>query len=309
MKRSHLNLALVAVVAGLGAAVWFAQEKEEKGPPLTSLKQDAVTRIAVEHPGKPAIKLEKKNGAWFLTAPVRSETDKFEIGGILSLAELEVKAKLDASVDRKELELDPPKYSVTLDDTRIDLGGAEPIKYRRYVASDDVVGLVDDPPSAALDADYADLVSKAVVPEGATIKRIELPGLVLEKNADGAWNSPQQGDAKPAQVAQLAESWRNARALWNAAEVPEGSTGDAVKLTLDDGRLIELIVQAREPQLVLARKELGVRYTLSKVLAEELFHIPPPSAEPGSETPEAPTPAVDDKSANETIKDLLGKPQ
>ena len=176
MKRSHLNLALLVVAGGLGAALWFGQKKEEKGPPLTPLSQDAITRIAVQHPGKPVIKLEKKGTAWFLTEPVQSATDKYEIGGILSLADLEVKSKLEAGVDRKELELDPPKYSVTLDDTRIDIGGTEPIKYRRYVSSAGVTGLIDDPPSAALDPDYSDLVSKALVPEGANLKRIELPG-------------------------------------------------------------------------------------------------------------------------------------
>ena len=221
---------------------------------------------------------------------MKSATDKYEIGGILSLADLEVKAKLDpGAVDRKQLELDPPKYVVTLDDTRIALGGTEPIKYRRYVAAGDVVGVVDDPPSAALDADYSDLVSKAVVPEGATLKRIELPGMTLDKATDGAWSVVQQPDAKPGRVAQLAESWRTARALWNATDAPEGSTGDAVKITLDDGRTLDLVVQARDPQLVLASKALGVRYTLSKALVDELFKVPadPPAedAEPAKAPP------------------------
>jgi hypothetical protein len=283
MKRSHLNLALLVVAGGLGAALWFGREQEEKGPPLTSLAQDAITRIAVEHPGKPVIRLEKKDGAWVLTEPVRSATDKYEIGGILALADLEVKSTLDAGVDRKALELEPPKYSVTLDDTRIDIGGTEPIKYRRYVASGGTVGLVDDPPSAALDADYSDLVSKSLVPEGANLRRIELPGgLTLEKSADGAWSSPGKPDAAPDRVAQLAEGWRTAKAMWNAAEPAEGSSGDAVRLTLDDGQVIELLVVSRDPQLVLSSRTLGVRYTLSKVLVEELFRIPDPPA------PEAP---------------------
>ncbi|MGQ0700653.1 MAG: DUF4340 domain-containing protein [Panacagrimonas sp.] len=276
MKRSHLNLVLLAAVAGLGAAVWFGEKKEEKGPPLTALKQDAITRIAVEHPGKPAIRLEKKDGKWNLTEPVKGPTDPFEVNGILSLAELEVKSKLDSGVNKAELELEPPKYSVTLDDVRIDLGGAEPIKFRRYVKSGDMIGLVDDPPSAALDADFSDLVAKTLVPESAALTKIELPGLLLEKNADGAWTSPQQGEATPAQVAALAEGWKNARALWNAADPPEGSKGDEVKLTLADGQVIALIAQARDPQLILARKEMGVRYTLSKLMAQELFEIPNP---------------------------------
>lgn len=279
MQRSHLNLVLLVAVAGLGAGVWFSQKQEEKGPPLTALSPDAITRIKLEHPGKPTIELAKQNGQWMLTAPVQSATDKYEIGGILSLADLELKGRLDAaSVDRKALELDPPRYRVTLDNTAIDLGGTEPIKYRRYVQSGTVLGLIDDPPSAALDADYSDLVSKALVPEGATLKRIELPGLVLDKNAQGQWSATPAEAGKPEPLAQLAESWRNARALWNAAEPPEGSSGDPVKLVLDDGRSIDLRVQARDPQLVLANPALHVHYTLSKALVDELFKVPADAA-------------------------------
>lgn len=289
MKRSHLNLLLLALVAGLGGAAWFSQKPEaEKGAPLTALRQDAVSRIAIEHPGKPAIRLEKQSdGKWNLVAPVQGPADRFEVMGILGLAELEVKARLDASVNTAELELEPPQYSVTLDDTRIDLGGSEPMKYRRYVKSGEVIGLVDDPPSAALDADFSDLVSKSIVPETARLQKVELPGLTLVKDADGAWSSPQKPAATPGQVATLAESWKNARALWNAADPPEGSKGDAVKLTLDDGAVINLVVQAREPQLILARKDLGVRYTLSKQLAQELFNIPEPLKPPEKAEPAA----------------------
>ena len=56
MKRSHLNLALLVVAGGLGAAVWFGQKKEEKGPPLTSLEQASITRLALEYPGQPAVR-------------------------------------------------------------------------------------------------------------------------------------------------------------------------------------------------------------------------------------------------------------
>ncbi|MGQ0620301.1 MAG: DUF4340 domain-containing protein [Panacagrimonas sp.] len=308
MKRIHLNLLLLVVVAGLGAAVWLSQKKDEKGPPLTSLKRDAITRIALEHPDRPVIKLEKKDGKWWLTEPVQAETDSFEINGILGVAELEVKAKLDAGASKAELELEPPKYTVTLDDTKIALGGSEPIKFRRYVLVGDVLGLVDDPPSAALDADYSDLVAKAVVPEGAELAKIELPGLALEKNAEGVWTSPQQGEARPAQVTRLAESWKNARAMWNAAE-PEAAAkpsepakADRVQLTLADGRVIDLVVAERDPQLVLARKELGVRYTLSKALVDELFRIPAepkpePAAEPAKdgEAKEAAPPKTEEK--------------
>lgn len=293
MNRSYLNLGLAVVVAGLGVAVWLSQKQEDQGPALTALKQDAITNIVIEHPAEPTIRLEKYDGQWRLTEPVQASADSLEVGGILSLAELEVKKQFDAGVDLKQLELDPPRYRVTLDDVRIDIGGTEPIQYRRYVSSGEAIGVVDDPPSAALDADFSDLISKSVVPEEGELKKIELPGLLLEKSAEGAWTSPQQGEATAAQLAQLVESWKNARAMWNAAEPLEGSSGDTVKLTLVDGSVIDLIVHARDPQLVLARPELRVRYTLSKALVQELFELPPPTADIDADAAPADEPATE----------------
>lgn len=278
MNRTYLNLGLLALVAGLGIAVWLSQKKEEQGPALIALAPEAITRMSVEHPGKPAIRLEKKDGRWELIEPVRAATDSFEVNGILAVAELKFKDLLDANISKAELELDPPKYSVTFNDTRVDIGGSEPIKYRRYAASGTQIGLVDDPPSAALDADYSDLVSKAIVPEGSELQRIELPALSLEKNADGTWTSTNAKDASAAQLAQLAEAWRTARAMWNAAEPAGGSSGDAVKLSLADGRVIELKVHATEPQLIIANPALRVHHTLSKALADELLKLPAASA-------------------------------
>lgn len=290
MKRLILNLALLVVVLGLGVLIWWDRDREEPGPPLTPLKAEQVTRIVLEHPGQAPVRLEKHDGAWRLTAPVQAATDGFEVNGILALADQELKATLDAGVDVKALELEPAKYRVTLNDVAIDVGGSEPIKFRRYVRSGGVIGLIEDPPSAALDADFSDLVSKSVVPQGVSLRRLELPGLVLEKNAEGAWSSPQQGSASTAQLAQLVESWKNAKAMWNAPmEAGDEQAGEAFTLVLDDGRSLALRVLARDPQLVLANPAARVRYTLSKALADELFKIPaPPSASAPAGAPPPP---------------------
>lgn len=289
MKRLYLNLVLLLALCALGTAVWLAQEKDIKGLPLTALKQSDVSRISIQHRGKPELKLEKKDGQWHLTAPVQAPADKFEVNGILALADLEVASHFTSEVNLAELNLAPPKYSVTLNDTRIDLGGTEPIKFRRYVASGDVLGLIDDPPSAALDEDYSDLIAKNIVPEGAELARIALPGkLRLERDGDGKWIRADAGDARPEQLSDLAESWRNARAMWNAAETEENPESDAetVQLTLNNGEEIHLVVHAREPQLILSRPDLKLRYTLSKSLASDLLQLPvekPDAAEPESE--------------------------
>ena len=281
MNRSYLNLGLAVVVAGLGVAVWLSQKQEDQGPALTALKQDAITNIVIEHPAEPTIRLEKYDGQWRLTEPVQASADSLEVGGILSLAELEVKKQFDAGVDLKQLELDPPRYRVTLDDVRIDIGGTEPIQYRRYVSSGEAIGVVDDPPSAALDADFSDLISKQLVPPGRKLTSVKLPDLLLSQ-ADPGWAlSPPQSDVSADQLQQLADAWSKARALWNQA--PEGeldySDQPQIELGLDDGSQIQLRLYAKEPQLILARPAAQVHYHLSKALADDLLGLPP-TAEP-----------------------------
>jgi hypothetical protein len=294
MQRNRLNIALALVLAGLGLAIFFSQKKEEKKPPLTALVPENIARVTIEHPGAATIKLEKQGGVWWLTEPVKTEADKFEVNGILAIATLEQKKVLSpADVKLAELGLDPPQYSVTLDDQKLAIGGLEPLQFQRYIKSGEVLALTDDPPSAALDADYADLVNKSVIPDGADIQKIEVPGLTLAKGADGKWFvSPPDPAASADQMEKFAQAWRNAKSLWNEFDAnAKDAKGDAVTLTLKDRTLTYLVV-SREPQLQLERPEVGVRLNLSKALAEELLKLPAPPPEPAAATDVA-TPATE----------------
>ena len=281
MRRLTLNLVLLLVVAGLGLAVWFSQEKTEQGPPLTALSREAIDSISVQHPGHPEIRLQKQDGQWRLVAPIDAPTDPFEINGILALVDLEAQSSLDASqVDRAELGLDPPGYTVTLNDQKIAIGGTEPIKYRRYVEVGAQIVLVDDPPSAALDSDYSDLVSRRLLPENTALKAIELPAFSIRKNQDGQWRSEQHPDVDPSRWLALVDGWRDARAMWNGAQTPETELPDdprRLRLIPESGEPVELLIAEDETQLVLLRADWKVRYTLSKALLNELFQ---PPAEP-----------------------------
>jgi len=278
MKRQRLNLVLLATALGLGGAVYFAQQGEPPGPPLTAYKPDAVTRIALEHPGAPAIRLEKQGGAWQLIAPIIAEADPFEVNALLGLADRETRMKLEGAT-LKDLELDPPQFTVTLNDAAIGFGATEPIEYRRYVKTADGAFLVEDPPGAALDRDYADLVSKDLFPAGAEIERIEVPGLTLARGADGNWAvTPADPKATADAMQKMADGWKGARSMWNEMAGAKVG-GGVVKVTLKGGVAREFAIAAREPQLKLHRADLGVNLVLSKALADELLKLPEPAPE------------------------------
>jgi hypothetical protein len=288
MKRMQLNMGLFAAVVGLAVAVWVGRDKPEKLPPLTSLSQDAVTSISIAHPDTPEIKLSKQDGSWRLTAPVDAPTDPFEVSSLVGLAKLDVERSLALSeVDQKELKLDPPQYTITLNDQALAFGDAEPIKFRRYIKHGDAVALVSDPPSAALDADYSDLVSKDLLPKAAKIQRIEVPGLDVDRSS-GAWVAEGHSDASADQLSQFVDAWTSAHAMWNAARPADaGDAGKPIRIVLADGE-IKLRLIETEPQLVIDSPAYGVRYTLSKADADKLLVLPKPAPTPTpSVAPEA----------------------
>jgi hypothetical protein len=287
MTRSHLNIVLALAAIGLGALLWFSREKPETFPPLTALKTDEVTTIELAHPDMPVIRLERSDGAWRLTAPVQAPADDFEVSSLVNLATLDVKRSVPAAeADLKQLQLDPPKYTITLNEQVLGFGDTEPIEYRRYVRSGDQVALVLDPPSAALDSDYSDLVAKQLLPAGVQIQRIELPQLTVARKDGGGWIAEQKPDAGSDELQGLVDAWRNLRAMWNAARPQDaGDEGDAVRIVLSDGEITLRIVQ-REPQLQIDNPAYGVRYTVSRAELDKLLTLPEAAPSPtASPTP------------------------
>lgn len=279
MNRTQLNAVLAVAVVGLGVAAWLGREKPEPLPPLTPIAESDVRTIAIAHPDAAVIRIEKRGGDWRLVEPVDAPTDPFEVSSLVGLAKLEVKRSLPISeVTLADLKLDPPQYTVTLNDQVLGFGDTEPIEFRRYIRSGDQVALVGDPPSAALDRDYSDLVSRALLPDAAQILRIEVPGLVVRRGDDGSgWIADGRADATADQLQSFVDAWQNARAMWNAQRPADaGDAGEPVKLVLADGE-VALRIAARDPQLLIDRADYGVRYTLSKADVDKLLKLPEPA--------------------------------
>lgn len=279
MNRGRRNLLLLTGIAGLAALGWFSREQPEPTRPLTALSQDAIERIRVEHPGKPAIALARRDdGNWRLTEPVAADADAFEVASLLNLAALPVRRALGEDFDAAELGLSPPAFVITLNDVALRFGGTDPLSAQRVVQTDALAALVDNPPSAALDADFSDLVSKQLIPEGAEIKSIDLPdGRLVEAAADGGWRVTGAPELDPQA---LAEGWAGVRAMWNAA-APEALDADGlerVTVHLASGDALPFVVLQRAPQFELVNAELGVQYTLSAVLADTLLTVPEPAS-------------------------------
>lgn len=287
MKRVYLNLALLLIVAGLSATVWFTQKKAPpKGPPLTALSADAVTHISIAHPGQPTITLEKKGAEWQLTEPVQAPTDPFEVASLVNLATQETRHTLNvADVKLADLKLDPPQFTVTLNDQKLEFGDTEPLEYRRYVRHGDSIALIDDPSGTAVDADYSNLVAKELISPGVEIDKIDVPGLSVSRSEGKDWSATPASDAATGDaLARFVQAWRAARSMWNAAMPADGGKGEPITLTLKDG-VVHLVLVSKEPQLIIDRPDLKLRYTLSKADADTLLKLGKKAEAPAAAEP------------------------
>jgi hypothetical protein len=280
----------MAIVLTLVGVVYFGQKKEPaKGQPLTGLKTEAIDKITLHHPNMADIVLEKKAGEWALTAPVQVAADPYELNSLLGMADAETKASIEPKdVKLADLGLEPPGLSLTLDQVKIDFGGVEPLSFRRYVETGGKISLIDDPPASALDADYSDLVAKYLLPRGAEISSIAVPGLKVTRSADGkAWTAdPADPAAGSDELQKFADAWTNARALWNAAPPADAkppTNPEAALITLKDGSSLSFNIVGRDPQLVLERADLKVQYDLAKSDADKLLKLPQAAVPPATE--------------------------
>ncbi|MDE2149072.1 MAG: DUF4340 domain-containing protein [Gammaproteobacteria bacterium] len=314
MKRSYLNLAMGVLVLALGAGVYFSQNKSAPPKsPLTALKPARIDRIEIDHPGTKPVVLERHGAQWRLTQPIQADADSYEVNGVLDLATAPIRRNLESSpVKRSNLGLEPPQYSVKFNDVTIKVGGIEPLRYQRYVEVGKRIALVDNPSSGALGKNYAELVSKRLLPAGVQIDKIELPGVTVARSADGkGWQISPPVERVAADAAQqLVDHWSEATALWTklADDTDESRKAPGnpqyVTVTLQSGAPIRFLIAGHLPQLVLERQDIGIRYALGKDQADTLLRLA--TAKPATPASSAKPAAATGETGN--AKAVAGKP-
>jgi hypothetical protein len=276
--RTKLNLALLAAVFALAVIALYRPGLEHPAPPptLTALKPDAVHRITLERRGAGRIVLVRdEHGHWSLRAPITAPASRFQVDAILRLAKMQsARREPIKTVDPAALGLAKPAVTVSLNDTPIAFGKRAPLGNRRYVRVGDTVHLIPDITYYHLVGAYPTFVDRRLLPEGAHITSLTLPGIALTRH-DGHWRlkpRPQHYSADAPN--RLAEAWRGARAVAiSAHDAP--MKGDEVRVGLDGApKPIRFVVLQRQPDLILGRPALGLTYRLPAGAADSLLHLP-----------------------------------
>ena len=280
-RRSVLNLALLGLVAGLAALVYWEPgvERPAAAPKLTALSPADVTTIVIRPQRGEEIRFERDQGAWMMRAPIATYANEFRIDALLGIAQADSHAQFDAgALDPAKFHLEPPATTLRLNDVELAFGDTEPLDHRRYVRVGKLVHLIDDDYYYRLQAGTPAFVSSQLLPPQAQPMRISLPDFSVER-ADGRWRltsaSPQPAmDALNAFV----DEWRRAQAV--EVDRYQGETAQGkVTIAFEGGAApLEFLLLETAPEPVLARADLGLRYHLTAEQADRLLQPPAAAA-------------------------------
>jgi len=280
--RLLVNLALLALVALLAAVAFFEPTLDEPAAPptLTGLTAQDVASLRIARSDGSVVAFERRDGAWWMVEPIEILASDYRVQAVVALAEAHSHARYAvADVDLAAVGLEPPEVRVTYNGgEELAFGGQSPLDQRRYVRVGDVVHLVDGGSYYHLVGHHASFVDTTLLPPGARIAALHLPGLDVTQR-DGRWQvSPRPDEFSVDRVNALLEHWRLTRALQvsgHATDHHHGMHGDTARVEFADGRApITFLIEAREPELVLSRPELGLSYRLTAESAERLFSLP-----------------------------------
>ncbi len=277
MNRLTTHLLLLAVLVLLGLVAWFEPGREPPAAPTRLLAVDpaAITAVHIEPADADAIVLERAGEQWWLRAPVVTRASGHRIEELLRrLTEARSLGTFAAPPDERErYGLTTPALRLTVDGHTIAFGGSTPIDSRRYVLVDGTLHTISDRLYYRLTGGFATFVSDRLLPDGAKIAALELPGLTLRSD-QGRWQpepAPESGSADA--VAALVEGWRAARAL---EVLPGGrSSSEQVHVTFTGSETpVAFHIIKRTPELMLARPDLGITYRLPPSAADDLLTLP-----------------------------------
>ena len=277
-SRLTLNLVLLISVSILAGVAFFEPGKTRtESHPIAVIDEKALTQISLKN--RDSMRFEKLNGHWSLTAPFKAPANEIRIRQLMDIAKSNSEANYPADPNNRiPFELDKPKAVLTLGATVFSFGGTDPINMRRYVEVGDTLHLVNDNFFHHLTAQATDYVDKKLLPEAAKIREIQIPGLKATLGSDGKWSrEPASVDAESGRgISDLLAIWSSARAIEVKRE-DKPTAGDTIRIGLSEGPAIEFVIVQRQPDLILARRDLGLRYAVTAETTSQLLNQPKPA--------------------------------
>jgi len=267
-SRWIINLLLLVAIGILILVAYFEPGIDEQTeiPAITTLNKDQLRRIHLNRPVRDDLVLLNTGAQrWVIEHMPELPADNYQVNALQKLAEQKaVRSYAASELDLAQLQLDPPYATAVLNDTAIEFGNLEPLQGLRYVRVADQVHLIPDLYLHLIEASYTQFVRRRLFDENTRFASIALPGFSVVKTDQGWAVEPQQ-EVPADNLQQFVDRWRAATGL-NIQAADATTEGDSIELIqADTGERINLVISAREPELVLVRPDLGIQYRMGEL--------------------------------------------
>ncbi len=275
-SRLLVNLLLLLAVAALGM-LYYSQpaEKTDTPPTVSNMDSDNVTSIRVERPDAATIELEKTDGDWRLTAPIKADAEDSRVASVLLLPMITSESRYPATDQKLDrFGLSPPQLTLQFDNQTFIVGDKNPLnEEQRYLLHDEQIHVIDGRLHQRLSAPLNYYVNPSLTPPDSRITRIRLPDGVISQQDEGWRIIPEHLADKPGRIV---NAWGKARAsyLKQMDSAPDDSRSQ-VTLEFADHESITYRLVKTSPQVILARPDISMQYHLRQDEAEQLLLVEP----------------------------------
>lgn len=272
--RSRLNLALLALVALLGAFAYFRPglKAPVQAPPVAA-DATALSDVRIALAGKPEIHLVRKGEAWRMRAPLDFPADAALMQGLLDSLDAPLERGFPAAgADLAKYGLDKPLARLWLDGKEYAFGLLQPVSKQRYVLTQGRVKLIDDYVFYRAARDAYSWLDHRLLPEGARITAMQLPQATLSQDAKGAWQiAPADRSLTGKDLTRFIGGWQKAIASSVAPYAKAKSLGEVSFQLAGVKQPLRMQVLDDPDYLVLARPDLGFEYQIDIRLLQTLM--------------------------------------
>ena len=281
-SRWVINLLLIAAIGILILVAHFEPGIDEQAetPAITTLSKDQLHRIHLNRPVRDDLVLVKTAAqGWVIEHTPELPADDYQVNALQKLAEQKAVRSYPATeLDLAQLQLDPPYATAMLNDTAIEFGNLEPLQGLRYVRVANQVHLIPDLYLHLIEASYTQFVRRRLFADNTRFTRMALPGFSISKTEQG-WTVEPQQEVSADNLQQFVDRWQVATSL-NIQAADSTAEGESVELIqADTGYSINFVIGAREPELVLVRRDLGIHYRMGDPGGNLLSLTTPESSE------------------------------
>lgn len=279
-KRVSLNLAMLLFIGVLIAVVYFepGTDKPELRKSLLSLEEEQIDKIQLVSGTAQSITIERSANAWMITAPIRVAANDFRIESLLKLAKATSHSRFPAAEQSlANFGLDKPSVKVTFNQQTIFFGANEPLNRRRYVLAGEQVHLIEDYYFYQAQLMLTAFVDAALFSSERKLTQIQLPDFLLQQK-NGHWqlhytvSSDANRNKSMDEINSLLSEWRHARAQQVSQYQPAENVGK-IKLLFANEEALEFEILSREPELILGRSDLGLRFHFSADQGKRLLDL------------------------------------